>query len=85
MKTLLAALLLTASLYAATPTPQIVHQNGKYSLMVDGKPYIVLGAQVLNSSGWPEQFDALLPGAAALGINTIEVPAYWEDVEPKEG
>lgn len=85
MKLLLTILLLTASLHAATPMPQIVHQNDKYSLMVDGKPFIVLGAQTLNSSAWPEQFDALLPGAAALGINTIEVPAYWENVEPKEG
>ena len=66
MKLLLTTLLLTTSLYAATPMPQIVHQNDKYSLMVDGKPFIVLGAQTLNSSAWPEQFDALLPGAAAL-------------------
>ncbi len=86
MKVLLATLLLTASLMAATPDmPQIVRQHEKYSLMVDGKPFIILGAQVNNSSGWPEQFDSLLAGAASLSLNTIEVPVYWEDVEPKEG
>lgn len=84
MKLLLAVFLLAASAGAAT-MPQIVHQDDKYTLMVDGKPYIILGAQVDNSSGWPAQFDAMLPGAQALGLNTIEVPTYWEDVEPKEG
>jgi hypothetical protein len=33
----------------------MAHQNGRYALMVDGKPYLMLGAQVSNSSGWPEK------------------------------
>ncbi len=85
MKSLLTALLLSASLASAATMPQIVHSGDKYSLLVDGKPYIVLGAQIDNSSAWPDRFDALLPGATALGINTIEAPAYWEDIEPTEG
>ncbi|HJY08537.1 MAG TPA: DUF5597 domain-containing protein, partial [Bryobacteraceae bacterium] len=52
---------------------------------VDGKPYIVLGAQLNNSSGWPSRFEDLLPGAEAMHLNTIEVPVYWENVEPQEG
>lgn len=84
MKSLVSALLLAASL-AAAPIPQIVRSANKCSLLVDGKPYIVLGAQVMNSSGWPPQFEKLLPGAEALHLNTIEVPLYWEDVEPQEG
>ena len=85
MKSLLTALLLSASLASAATMPQIVHSGDKYSLLVDGKPYIVLGAQIDNSSAWPDRFDSLLPGATALGINTIEAPAYWEDIEPTEG
>ncbi|HXE13748.1 MAG TPA: DUF5597 domain-containing protein [Bryobacteraceae bacterium] len=84
MKLLISALLLAASV-AAAQIPQIVRRGDKYSLLVDGKPYIVLGAQVMNSSGWPAQFEKLLPGAAAMHLNTIEVPVYWEDVEPQEG
>lgn len=84
MKNLVSLLLLSASLAAAS-IPQIVHRDGKYSLLVDGRPYIVLGAQVMNSSGWPAQFEKLLPGAAAMHLNTIEVPVYWENVEPQEG
>jgi beta-galactosidase GanA len=84
MKLLIGALLLVAGV-AAAQIPQIVRNGDKYSLLVDGKPYIVLGAQVMNSSGWPTQFEKLLPGAAAMHLNTIEVPVYWEDVEPQEG
>ena len=84
MKALASFLLLAASL-AAAPIPQIVHTGNKYSLLVDGKPYLVLGAQVSNSSGWPAPFARLLPGAEAMHLNTIEVPVYWEDVEPQEG
>src|SRR6185437_5272281 len=84
MKTFVCILLLSVGL-SASSIPQIVRRGDKYSLLVDGKPYIVLGAQVMNSSGWPAQFEKLLPGAAAMHLNTIEVPVYWEDVEPQEG
>ena len=84
MKSLLCILLLATGL-AAGPIPQIVRKGDKYSLLVDGKPYIVLGAQVNNSSGWPSRFEDLLPGAEAMHLNTIEVPVYWENVEPQEG
>ncbi|MGH9581354.1 MAG: DUF5597 domain-containing protein [Bryobacteraceae bacterium] len=80
-----ACILLLAMGLTAGPMPQIAHKGDKYSLLVDGKPYIVLGAQVSNSSGWPAQFKALLPGAEAMHLNTIEVPVYWENVEPREG
>src|SRR5579875_3673572 len=84
MKSLVSALLLALSL-AAAPIPRIARSSDKYSLLVDRKPYIILGAQVMNSSGWPSQFAKLLPGAEALHLNTIEVPVYWEDVEPQQG
>ena len=36
--------------------PAIVKkQNGAYSLLVNGKPFIVLGAQLWNSSAWYRQ------------------------------
>src|SRR4051794_40914833 len=84
MRTLLWCCLLGLGL-AAAPLPQITRHGQKYSLLVDGKPYLLLGAQVNNSSGWPTPFEKLLPGAAALHLNTIEAPIYWEDVEPQEG
>jgi len=84
MKSFVCILLLSVGL-SASSIPQIVRKGDKYSLLVDGKPYIVLGAQVSNSSGWPSRFEQLLPGAEAMHLNTIEVPVYWENVEPQEG
>ena len=63
----------------------MAHQDGRYALMVDGKPYLMLGAQVSNSSGWPEKLQALWPMADLMHVNTLEVPVYWEQLEPSEG
>ncbi len=86
---LLSSLLVPASLAAQSPAaqemPRMAHQNGRYALMVDGKPYLMLGAQVSNSSGWPEKLQALWPMAAAMHVDTLEVPVYWEQLEPSEG
>ena len=76
--------LLTFSLSAA-PLPQIVKQGRKFSLLVDGKPFIVLGGQVGNSSGWPARMEEIWPVFKAMNANTAEIPVYWENVEPKPG
>lgn len=69
----------------AEELPRLEHENGRYTLMVDGRPYFPLGAQVGNSSGWPEKLRDLWPKAEALHLNTLEVPVYWEQMEPHEG
>jgi hypothetical protein len=70
---------------AAAPLPQIVKQGRKFTLMVDGKPFIMLGGQVNNSSGWPSRMQEIWPVFKALNANTAEIPVYWETVEPKPG
>jgi hypothetical protein len=70
---------------AAAPLPQIVKQGRKFTLLVDGKPFIVLGGQVNNSSGWPSRMQEIWPVFKALNANTAEIPVYWETVEPKPG
>jgi Domain of unknown function (DUF5597)/Glycosyl hydrolases family 35 len=85
MKSFVLTLLVAVGNLVAGPMPQIVRNGEKPSLLVDGKPFIILGAQVNNSSGWPSRIEALLPGAEAMHLNTLEVPVYWEDVEPEEG
>jgi len=81
-----AVLLLTASwLVPAQEMPRIVGEQGRATLMVDGAPFFLLGAQVDNSSGWPERLDAVWPAADLLRLNTLEVPVYWEQLEPKHG
>ncbi len=69
----------------AAELPRLEHANGRYTLMIDGHPYFPLGAQVGNSSGWPAKLAELWPKAEALHLNTLEVPVYWKQMEPKEG
>jgi beta-galactosidase GanA len=81
-----AMLLLVATLSAsAQELPRIVQDQNRATLMVDRAPYFLLGAQVDNSSGWPERLDAVWPAAELLRLNTLEVPVYWEQMEPTKG
>jgi hypothetical protein len=65
--------------------PRLVRQSGKHTLEVDGKPFIELGAQVHNSSGWPRTMEGIWPLLKNLDCNTVEIPVYWEYVEPEPG
>ena len=69
----------------AQEMPRLVQEQGRATLMVDGAPFWMLGAQVDNSSGWPERLRAVWPAAEAMRLNTLEVPVYWEQMEPEKG
>ena len=69
----------------AQELPQLKKEQGRATLMVDGAPYVVLGAQVDNSSGWPERLKQVWPAAERMRLNTLEVPVYWEQIEPEKG
>jgi hypothetical protein len=53
--------------------------------MVDGRPYLILGGQIHNSSAWPIELPQVWESMGALHANTIEAPVYWEQFEPQEG
>ncbi|HEY2472113.1 MAG TPA: DUF5597 domain-containing protein [Terracidiphilus sp.] len=67
------------------PIPSIQEKNGHFALMVDGKPYLMLGVQANNSSAWPAYLDKVWPAAETLHANTVELPVYWEQIEATEG
>jgi beta-galactosidase GanA len=67
------------------PLPRLAHKDGRYALMVDGAPFLILGAQANNSSGWPEMLPKVWPAIEYLHANTLEIPIYWEQFEPRPG
>jgi beta-galactosidase GanA len=84
---LLAALLAVAAATSADAAslPRIESRNGRHALIVDDRPFLVLGAQANNSSNYPALLDSVFPVLDALHANTLEMPVAWEQIEPAEG
>ena len=56
---------------SAQEMPRLVQQDGRASLFVEGKPFLELGAQVDNSSGWSERLSLVWPAAEKMRLNTL--------------
>ncbi len=65
--------------------PKLIEKDGRHALLVDGKPFLILGGQAHNSSGWPGMLPQLWSAVNVMNANTLEVPIYWEQVEPQPG
>lgn len=65
--------------------PRIVEKDGRHALLVDGKPFLILGGQAHNSSAWPGMMPQVWSAIEAMHANTLEVPIYWEQVEAQQG
>ena len=65
--------------------PDIITKNGKHALLVDGKPYLILGAQTNNSANYPAALDKVWPVVEKMSANTLSIPVAWEQIEPVEG
>jgi beta-galactosidase GanA len=81
------ALAATASLAAAQskPIPQLVSAGGKFTFLVDGKPFLILGGQVVNDGAYLDRLERVWPKLKSMSANTIEYPVYWNEIEREEG
>lgn len=76
-------LLATGKIFAQIPA--IVEKDGRHALLVDGKPYLILGGQAHNSSGWPGMMPQVWQAIETMHANTLEIPIYWEQIEAQSG
>jgi hypothetical protein len=76
---------MSPALAQSKPIPQLVKNAGKFRLMVDGQPFVMLGGQVGNFSAFPEIMERSWSRFKAMNLNTVEYPVYWNVIEPEEG
>ena len=66
--------------------PYLRTQGTATQLIVDDKPFLVLGGELGNSSSSDREYlQPIWPKLAALKLNTVLIPVYWELIEPSEG
>ena len=75
----------TSARQQAAP-PHLRKQGSATQLVVDGRPFLVRGGELGNStSSSLEDMRPVWPKLAALKLNTVVIPVYWELIEPAEG
>ena len=83
------ALALSALLLApaqAEEIPRLARQGDATQLLVDGKPFLILGGELGNStaSSLPN-LQRQWPTLKALKLNPVMAPVEWDQIEPVEG
>lgn len=80
------ALVARSNAQSTDATPHLVKVGARYELMVDGKPFLILGGELMNSSSASaENMRPVWPRIAAYHMNTVLTPLSWELIEPEEG
>ncbi len=71
---------------AAAAIPRLERQGTALRMIVDGKPFLMIAGELHNSSASSlEYLKPIWPRLAAMHINTVLTPIYWELLEQQEG
>jgi beta-galactosidase GanA len=66
--------------------PHLRDKGTTRQLIVDDKPFLVLGGELANSSASDLSYlQAQWPTLKSVGLNTIIAPVEWDQVEPQQG
>jgi beta-galactosidase GanA len=72
--------------FALPKIPHLKKQGTATQLIVDGKPFLMLGGELGNSSASDLKYmQPIWPKLMKMNLNTVLTPVYWELVEPEEG
>lgn len=70
----------------ASQLPFIKTTTAAPQLIVDGKPFLMLGGELQNSSMTSARYmDTVWQNLKDTGLNTVLGCVTWEDIEPQEG
>lgn len=70
----------------APEIPHLMKRGNATQLIVDGKPFLILGGELHNSSSSSRDYMAKFwPELKASGMNTVLAAVEWALVEPEEG
>src|ERR1700712_547640 len=83
-KPLLVAVILQAALFA-NGQPKLQKNGAATQLMVEGKPFLVLGGELYNSSSSSLDFmQGIWQPLRQKNLNTVLTAVSWELLEPQE-
>jgi beta-galactosidase GanA len=89
-KKVIASVLVIIALFFNMPAqegiPRLQKQGTATQLIVNNKPFLVLGGELGNSTA--SDLNYLKPywdNFIRMNVNTILTPVYWELIEPEEG